>query len=1022
MSDAWLDNFAQILRSAKKLDMDVQLAVSSSWDMGGAWVEPNDASKALYYCSTEVRGPTAFDQVLPFPEIARAAPRDEEGDPVFFSEVAVLAIPQTASRLAHEFILKLPASSGSLIDRVVLYNTESDNPQRYGRLHLFSKDFSVAVSNTDAREDSFEEILRDSLEPHAGAQHFTFTATRATYVRLRIYNGHNPRFERVQLGEFEVHSTDGRNVAAGHEVDRTRSSAKLVYFSSEHGNSGRWTADNINDGVRSGAKGSWSSAGSAPLLVSDIDAIADVTDSVDAQGRLKWNVPEGEWTILRFVCANTGEKLKVPSPASNGLATDHFSTGATNRFITYLTDRLTDTFGDLRQTSLRQLYLPSYEVRGAVWTEDFLDQFHKYRGYDATKYLSTLAGYVVDSRDVTDRFIYDFNKTQGDLLVDAYYRTAGECAARVGLGIEAESGGPGPPVHQVPVDALEALGAVDEMRGEFWPWRMDSSSLWVVKETACAAHIYGRQRVHMEAFTGFRHWQDGPFDLKPSADRAFCEGMNHVVWHTSSHQPPEAGKPGWVYGAGTHLTPNLIWWPKAEPFLDYLARCSYMLQEGLFVADVCYYYGDQGYNFVPPKHVHSSLGYGYDYDVVNPEVILTRMSARDGRITLPDGMQYELLVLPERRDIDLAVLRKLEKLVESGATIVGPKPTRSNGLGNYRARTGEIRRIADSMWGPCDGENVLENTYGKGTVIWGRSLRGILSSRAIEPDFQYSADRDGADLDYIHRRNSFADIYFIRNRNQQSESAEATFRIPDKLPELWHPDTGKITEPLRYEFVDGGVRVRLELAPSGSVFVVFRRQHTADTDESSSPTNVVKVLDEIHLEGPWQVRFDPGVGVQESVELAELIPWPEHDHPSVKYFSGIGRYRKRLVIPASWFDDGIRVDLDLGSLWSVGEVYINGRSVGVLWKPPYRLEVSQALKSGINTLEVEVANTWANRLIGEARSATEKKYCRTNITRSGTQWKTWKEIEPRPSGLFGPVRLIAATEQVLPQNSSDSPN
>ena len=325
---------------------------------------------------------------------------------------------------------------------------------------------------------------------------------------------------------------------------------------------------------------------------------------------------------MRFVCANTGERLKVPSPDSDGLATDHFNAEATREFVQTLIDRLEQRLGNLPQAGIKQLYLPSYEVVGAKWTPDFLKQFQHYRDYDMTAYLPVFAGCVVESEEQTKRFLYDFEKTLGELLVDAYYRTASETARKAGLGIEAEAGGPGPPTHQVPVDALQALGAIDEMRGEFWPWRPDRSALWVVKETACAAHVYGHPRVHMEAFTGFYHWACGPYFLKPSADRAFCEGMNHVVWHTSAHQPPEAGRPGWVYGAGTHLTPNLVWWPMAKPFLDYLARCSFMLQQGLFVGDVCYYYGDQGSNFVPPKHVDPSLGYGYDYDVANPEVIL----------------------------------------------------------------------------------------------------------------------------------------------------------------------------------------------------------------------------------------------------------------------------------------------------------------------------------------------------------------------------------------------------------------
>jgi hypothetical protein len=377
-------------------------------------------------------------------------------------------------------------------------------------------------------------------------------------------------------------------------------------------------------------------------------------------------------------------------------------------------------------------------------------------------------------------------------------------------------------VHQVPVDALKALGAIDEMRGEFWPWRLTNSPLWVVKETASAAHVYGRQFVHMEAFTGFHHWTAGPYDLKFSADRAFGEGMNHVVWHTSSHQPPEAGVPGWVYGAGTHLTPNLVWWPMAGAFLDYLARCSHLLQQGLFVADVCYYSGDQGYNFVPPKHVDPSLGFGHDYDVINAEALLTRMGVRDGRFVLPDGMRYEVLVLPDREDMDPDVLEKLAGLVEAGATVVGPRPVRANGLADREARDRKVRRIADAVWGACDGVTVFENRYGEGKVVWGRSVRAVLDARGVGQDFQFTAEAEDAELDFIHRRTSDADIYFVRNVRERWETVEAVFRVGKKLPELWRPESGEIRACAVFERAGDGIRVPLKLAPWDSVFVVFR--------------------------------------------------------------------------------------------------------------------------------------------------------------------------------------------------------
>jgi hypothetical protein len=990
LSDAWLDGFAHLVAKAGKLDMDVQLAVSSSWDMGGPWVAPKHANKALYQASLQVEGPARFEGRLPFPELPRTAPRDDAGNPVYYVEAALLAIPDRERLSAHEFIFELPSDAHLPIDHVVLHNVSGD---------LGAKDFSVAISQSDTTNENFTETARAALEQHANPQRFGFTPARARYVRLRVYSGHGPEHARVQLAEFEAYDTSGRNVAGGHAADRTREGAKLVRIPGDLNDYDLWAAGNIHDGRRTGANGTWSSPGPPPLVIRDRAEVQDISAHFK-NGQLTWDVPAGKWTLIRYVCANTGERLKVPSPNSDGLATDNFNAEATSAYIRHVTDRLEARLGDLRKTALTHLYLPSYEVRGAIWTDDFPEQFKVYRGYDPRPFLPALNGAVIENREITDRFLYDFRKTLGELLVDAYYRKASASARRVGLGVEAEAGGPGPPVHQVPVDALAALGAIDAMRGEFWPFRPDSRNLWVVKETASAAHIYGRTRVHMEAFTSFHHWQDGPFDLKPSADRAFCEGMNHVVWHTASHQPDAGGDPGWVYGAGTHLTPRLVWWPMAKPFIDYLSRCSFLLQQGLFVADVCYYYGDQGYNFVPPKQVDPSLGYGFDYDVTNAEVILDRMTVRDGRITLPDGMSYELLVLPERDDIDPAVLRKIAALVKAGATVVGPKPTKATGLHDHVARDREVHALADSVWGPCDGKTILEHAHGHGRVVWGRSLREILRERGIGPDFAYTADNEDAEIDFIHRRTPDADIYFVSNKRPRVERLDAVFRVQERVPELWCPASGDRVRVDAWKKTDGGILVPFELAPHGSMFVVFQAASTPSDASRPATQRAQQVVD---VTGSWEVTFP---AANEAARFESLVSWTTHEREPIRHYSGLAQYRKEINISSEWLEENKRLQLDLGDLWAVARIRLNGQSVGIVWTPPYRVDITQSARPGMNTLEIEVANTWANRIVGDTGLPEEQRRTRTNITGTGTPRVQWADLPLRDSGLFGPVRLI----------------
>lgn len=1056
MSKQSVADLAHAEQIARRLGMDMQLSAASSWDMGGDWVEPRHASMGLVTSELAVDGPADFDDVLPFPAVSAKTPRGADGLPTFYEDSAVLAVPATNRRPGHDFVFRLDPRGVHKLQHAVLYNTRSDDPKKYGKLHLFAKDFTIAVSTTEPTDSAFRKVFEGALEPTTEPQRFELSGVEARYIRLRLLSGHNPNFDRIQLAEFEIFDEQNQNLVAAHEANRSRDGADLIGTVSALGQDRNWTAANIHDGSKSGPAGSWSSAGLPSLTISNSDSIIDLTERVERDGRLRWRVPGGRWIIKRFACTNTGETLKVPSPNSNGLATDHFNREATRAYLDELIRRLQSQMGDLSQSALKQLYLASYEVRGAVWTPDMLVQFQRLRGYDMTPYLPALTGDIVVDNETTQRFIYDYRKTLGDLLVDAYYSAAVDAAHSAGLGIESEAGGPGPPIHQVPVDALKAQGAIDEIRGEFWPKRPDAHSLWVVKETACAGHIYGKKRIHMEAFTSMHHWQDGPFDLKPSADRAFCEGMNHVVWHTSSHLPPEAGQPGWVYGAGTHLNANLVWWSKAKPFLDYLSRCSYMLQQGLFVGDVCYYYGDQGYNFVPPKHIDPSLGYGYDYDVTNRDVILDRMTVRDGRIVLPDGMSYALLVMPDRDDIDLQVLRKIEELVEQGATVVGPKPKRSNGLAGYPESDEAVRKLADLLWGECDGKAIRENVVGKGSIRWGSSLRDILQSQGIGPDFGYTSPKSDADIDFIHRRTDEADVYFISNAKPRWEQFEARFRInpnaSGRSPEIWNPATGAVTLQCDYRATDGVMSVPLELPPQGSVFIVFRSPRETlpllrvsgssnsvgpqkasiehwdgqqaritvfesdlyrfTTDDGRSAEVVIDVLPEsVQLQESWAVSFDAEGIDPEVAKFDELSSWTENPIAGIRHFSGTAKYETTFELGRDWLKKERRVFLDLGDLWAVGEVFVNEQPIGVLWSPPYRVDITEAATAGPNKLVIEVANTWSNRLVGDAVKPAKQRFTVTNVDLNNGL--PWKDVPLIKSGLFGPVQLIPAATAIV---------
>lgn len=1043
-------SIAHAVREAGRLGLEVGLITSSSWNAGGPWVTPEYAAMGLFSSEMVCEGPGSFDGELPFPELPATAPRDADGRPLFSRDVAILAIPLERRRPAHEFVFEVCSPGRHEVDHAILCNTTSGDGDAIGPLQRFARDFEIRLSDFSDEPESFEPVVRGRLEPNTEPQRFDFPARPARFVKLRILSGHNPTEERIELGEFELYSTDGRNVVTSLHEDGSRTGGKLLDFTSQRKLDGPWSAAAIHDGTRNGPRGSWSSAGLPPPVVADAEQILDWSDRLDASGRLRVEVPPGRFLVRRYVCANTGQKLVLPSPNSAGLAIDHFNPAATEWHFRHILEPLKAELGPLGETALKQMYVCSYELRGATWTPGFLDEFRRRRGYDMKRLLPALDGCLIGDEHRARRFLHDFRKTLGELLVDAFYRRASELSRTEGLLLCAEAGGPGLPLHQVPVDALQAQGAVDIPRGEFWK----EHNIWVVKETAAAAHIHGKPLVDMEAFTSWRHWQDGPAELKPLADRAFCEGANHFTFHTAAHRPPEVGLPGWVYTAGTHFSPHIAWWPLAESFVDYLSRSCFLLQQGHFVADVCYYYGDQGFNTVPPKHMDPSLGFGFDYDVVNAEVLLTRARMQGGRLTFGNGTSYAVLVLPDKREIQPAVLAKISDLVEQGLTVVGPRPVRGNSLSGYPSCDEEVRSLADRLWGKTIGNDACEHRHGAGRVVQGKPLRQVLAEQGVSPDV--SLDNGGeADVDFIHRSLPDAEVYFVWNRQPRRQQVVMTFRDSPGVPELWDSCRATIVPCLAYRRSERGTTIPLNLPPQGSIFVVFsanvarakedpivsvsqdgrellfRRAVDQEAcriairpDSNGAPqleadqageylvrfaggrevSVVVEPTVETALSGPWTVRFSPGWGAPEEVVLDDLISWTEHPDPGVRHFSGVAIYEKEFSLPEEGRGDR-PIILSLGDVRCVGEVRLNDHLLTTLWTPPFEVDLSPAARPGRNQLTIRVANTWSNRLVGDALGVGDRKFTETNMPYSVSWRVAWNDTPLLPSGLIGPASL-----------------
>jgi len=752
--------------------------------------------------------------------------------------------------------------------------------------------------------------------------------------------------------------------------------------------------------------------------LASLDLSIDLTDKMNNQGQLKWDVPAGNWTILRFVCRGTNQPLVVPSPNSIGLLIDHLSAEATERHMLHMINKLGEI--DPGHKILKIMSHDSYELDAANdWTEDFVDEFKKRRRYDPGKYLPLLEGWKLDDADMQTRFLADYHKTVGELLVERHFRVSREILNRHGMQLCAEAGHGGYPR----VDPIWALGQADIPRGEFW----NGKRFWVIKEAASAANLYGRRYVDSESFTGWRNWLDGPMHYKQLFDVAICAGLNRLTFHTFAHNPPEAGLPGFVYHAGEHFNANNTWWKQSGPMLSYMGRCSYLMQQGDFVADACFYYGDKTPNLVPSRRIDPNikplftsdkclhcgrplevdfgpLGSGYGYDYIDANSILKNMKvdSKTGQLVV-GNMRYRVMVLPKHAHINLDVLEKIRKLVKQGATILGPvQPTRTNSLTDYPKADQKVARIGAELWGAEDSTQVKtpgSHEFGKGKLYTAMTSRQVLAEMGVKPDFTVlkGGSQEGPDrIDYIHRRTDSADIYFVCNSAKESKTLLCRFRDAKGRPEIWYPVTGEIRSAKGVSRqADNACNIELELPAIGSAFVIFRRDGQAPkkTAVLFADTSVKKTP----IQGTWTVKFQPGRLAPEYVKWDELIDWTTSPVDGIKYFSGTATYAIEFDIP-----DEARQDswLDLGKVCEVGEARLDGQDLGTAWTYPFRVKVpAKLLTQGSHTLEVAVTNVWNNRLVGDQFLDEKDRITRTNKAGKG------KNTPLVPSGLLGPVTL-----------------
>lgn len=739
-----------------------------------------------------------------------------------------------------------------------------------------------------------------------------------------------------------------------------------------------------------------------PSIEGEYDAkledIINLTHHMQSDGTLHWDAPEGKWTILRIGYTPTLAHVKTSSDNWKGHVIDYLSSEAFENYWNRNVQHLLEQAGPMAGTVLKQLETDSWECGGMNWSIHFAEEFKEYNGYDIIKYLPVVAGKIIENREISNAFLADLRKTIAHLVSENHYRVFAEHAAKYEMGIQPESAGP----HAAPLDGITNYSHSDIVMSEFWipsPHRPNPENRFFVKQASSAAHIYGKQFVGAESFTSLRkpHWADELWhDLKPSMDYEFCEGLNMIFFHTFTCSPEEMGTPGQEYFAGTHVNPQVTWWEYSNPFMDYINRVQSVLQQGKFVADVLYYYGDHVPNIAVYKGFNRAGALpGYDFDVTNEEVLL-QLAVEDGMVVVPSGLKYRLLVLPDHKVLSLAALEKVGQLAKQGATVLGPKPERLVSLIGGQEAKARFHELANVLWGHRPGEQG-NNDIGKGRLVWGIHSRDYLQSKNISFDFEVIDHTKQSDYQYIHYTIGDADVYFVSNQTNEPRTAECAFRVTGREPELWDPATGDITVAEAFQQGKDRTVIPLEFNPYGSILVFFKKNIPLET-QGTANSNFPEFNTAGEIGGPWTVQFDPKWGAPQEVHFDTLADWTNHPEVGVNYYSGAATYSTDFdFTPAQnklfWLQLNRVKDVGIAS------VQLNGKDLGILWTKPFRIEITNALQPGKNELKIVVVNSWINRLIGDRGKPQGERYTKTNI-------RVREDWEMRESGLLGPVEIL----------------
>lgn len=764
--------------------------------------------------------------------------------------------------------------------------------------------------------------------------------------------------------------------------------------------------------------------------------IINITSLLKPDGTLDWKVPEGKWTILRLGSRNNGAVTRPAPMPGLGFEADKFDTTAINSHMANFTGKLFQKIGvpDKKlQGGLKMLHMDSWEMGAQNWTGKFREEFRKRRGYDPLPFYPVYSGLVVESLEKSERFLWDLRQTSQELVIEYHAIHLKKYGQKYNLGFSIE------PYDMNPTADMELGAVADVPMCEFWSKGYGFNSTFSCIQAASIAHINGASVVAAEAFTAANDaWKQYPGSMKNQGDWAFATGINKFVYHTFQHQfLDDSLKPGMTMGPyGVHWDRSQTWWPMADGYHQYITRCQYILQQGRTEADILYLTPEGApHVFRAPSSALTEDEMlpdrkEYNFDGCSPSQLLTAGVA-DHRIIFPSGASYRLLVLPAAETMTPALLEKIESLVKAGAFIVGNPPQKSPSLVNYPACDQLVAAKALSLWGKTTPPSeISEQIVEKGKIYWGgafsaiklpelypdyKSTTDILKKMGVSPDFESTGS-----IRYTHHTQKERDIYFVSNKTNKITHSSCTFRADAGTPELWDPLNGEIRTLPEFSKQNGRIKLSLQFEAYQSFFIVFDKKGITPTPKASKDLNFKQPTVLLEVNQPWDVSFNPKWGGPKNIVFDQLTDWTKRTEEGIKYYSGIANYHTTIQLTDKMVSDKNKaMYLDLGEVNNLARIRVNGKDLGVVWTAPYQLKISDATHPGINHIDIEVANLWPNRLIGDEQFPDDgvknnqwpewlmKNQPRTSGRYTFTTSKFFKkDSELIKSGLIGPVRII----------------